>query len=112
MPIGEKEVGHLRLELWVSDKRIRSDQMEHPFPQKGHNTSKKTDGLFLNGLGHGELKVEGIGIYTFDVWEPAYSVINWTFVMLAGGLGGLIGFLLAMWTGDSGAQSGPGSNAP
>ena len=57
-----------------------------------------TEGFFLNGLGLSQLTIQDDAAtsYTFDIWEPAYAIVNWGMVLLAGGLGGLIGFLLAL----------------
>ena len=58
-------------------------------------THAYSEEIFLNGLGHAQLRIDGTGIYTCEVWEPAYSIVNWAVVALAGGLGGVVGFLLS-----------------
>ena len=36
-----------------------------------------------------------MSVYPFEVWEPAYSIVNWTVVVMAGLFGGLLGYLLS-----------------
>ena len=58
-----------------------------------------TPDFFLTRTGHGELRI-GIpspdqSVYTFEIWEPAISAINWLVAILAGSLGAAITILLA-----------------
>ena len=88
--------GSLDLRLLVQGDMRTREQLSYPYPQRERNTFVSTEDFFLNGLGHSQLTIHSATAYTFDIWEPAYAIVNWGTVLLAGGLGGLIGFLLAL----------------
>ena len=88
--------GSLSLGLLIKGKVLDRKQVSFPYPQRGRSTLVCTEGFFLDGLGHSQLQIQSDATsYVFDIWEPAYAIVNWGMVLLAGGLGGLIGFLLA-----------------
>lgn len=95
-----EEDGSLDVSLLIQGNLTRQG-ISFPYPQEGRNTFVCTEGFFLNGLGHSQLTITNVPetSYTFDIWEPAYAIVNWGMVLLAGGLGGLVGFLLALIAG-------------
>lgn len=105
----QRQIG---LKMYIESTEVGSQSIDFVMPTKGHKTSGQSQSFFLNGLGHTWVGTYGGTMYSLDVWEPAYNIVNWGMLLLAAGLGGLVGFLMALLAGGSGGQSGIGSNAP
>ena len=103
-------VNGLDLGIWIGRELKETKRIYFRVPQEGQDTFVECDPLFLNGLGHAEITVDEESAYSFDVWEPAYSIVNWGMLLLAVAAGGVLGFILSLLFGDSGGQSGTGSN--
>ena len=90
-----EEDGSLDLRLLIQGNVLTREHISFPYPQRGRNTVVYTEDFFLDGLGHSQLTIQAVTSYAFDIREPAYAIVNWGMVLVAGSLGGLIGFLLA-----------------
>ena len=80
---GRDRDGSLRVALLIPGNVVAAQDISFPYPQRGRNTFVCAEGFFLNGLGHSQLTISQKASYTFDIWEPAFAIVNWGMVLVA-----------------------------
>ena len=85
-----------RLVFFLNSEPCTTNRLKFEVPSSvGGKVSLTTDTYFLQVIGDAELRLNsgagpGYGCYSFRVWEPVLSVVNWTMALVAGGVGALI----------------------
>ena len=100
--------GNVQLGLIINGKDYHWQDVEFVIPQEGRDTCAVTKEYFLEQTGGAHLRLGramGTTIYTFEVWEPALSLVNWMVAISAGLLGGSVsGLLVWLLTRGSNGQ--------